>query len=103
MDHSVAHDLGKEKAKQVTTLALDSYAQKFAEYQPRADWVADDRAKISFKVKGMNLDGVVQVKESSISLELDVPFLLRPFKGVAIGIIEREIKLWMAKAKAGEI
>lgn len=103
MDHSVPHDLGKELAKKVATRALDSYAQKFAEYHPRASWVGDDRAEITFKVKGVSLNGTVEVKERSISLALDVPFLFRPFKGKAISIIEREIQTWIQKAKAGEI
>lgn len=103
MDHSVPHDLGIDKAKKVATLALDSYAQKFAEYKPKADWVSEDKAKISFNVKGVSLDGTLQVKERSISLDLDVPFLFRPFKGKAISIIEREIQAWIQKAKAGEI
>ena len=36
-------------------------------------------------------------------MELDVPFLLKPFKGKALGVIEEEIKKWMAKAEAGEL
>jgi hypothetical protein len=47
------------------------------------------------------LSGSVEVKESTIDLDLDVPFLLRPFQGQAVSVIEGEIKSWLAKEKAG--
>ena len=67
------------------------------------NWVSDDRADIGFVAKGISLNGSIEVRDSSIELELDVPFLLRPFKGVAIGVIEEEIQAWIAKCKAGDI
>jgi len=103
MEHQVPHDLGLDKAKEVAKHALDSYAEKFAEYNPSASWSSDTKASISFKVKGVSLKGAVLVHERSIGMELDVPFWARPFKGKAISLIEKEIKLWIAKAKAGEI
>jgi hypothetical protein len=36
-------------------------------------------------------------------MSLDVPFLLRPFKGKALGVIEEEIRRWVAKGEAGDI
>ncbi len=103
MKHSVNHGLGKEKAKQVALKAFESYQERFAHYHPEATWMTDDRADISFKVKGISLNGTLEVKESDIDMDLDVPFLLRPFKGKALGVIEEEIKKWIAKAKAGEL
>jgi len=43
------------------------------------------------------------VLERSIDLDLDVPFLLRPFKNQALGVIEGEIREWIDKARAGKI
>jgi hypothetical protein len=103
MKHAVPHDLGPERAKKVAEAALSSYAQKFAKYQPQASWTSDTRANISFTVKGMSLKGALEVRSNAIEMDLDVPFLLRPFQGTAIGVIEGEIKEWIAKAKAGEI
>jgi len=103
MEHKVPHDLGLEKAKEVAKHALDSYAEKFAEYNPSSTWLNETNANISFKVKGVSLKGKVMVHDDSIGLELDVPFWARPFKGKAISLIEKEIKVWIAKAKAGEI
>jgi hypothetical protein len=103
MTHSVPHDLGPEKAKQVAEAALATYSEKFAQYSPQIKWVGDRRAEISFTVKGFALKGLLEVNTSNIDLDLDVPFVLRPFKGTAINVIEQEIKSWIAKAKSGQL
>src|SRR5688572_10324121 len=103
MKHSVPHDLGQEKAKKAAEAALAQYSQKFAKYNPKTQWVGDNKANISFNIKGMTLSGTMEVLANAIEMDLDVPFLFRPFKGQALGIIEGEIKAWIAKAKKGEI
>jgi hypothetical protein len=100
MKHSVVHDLGQERAKKITEQALTTYSAKFAKYSPKTNWTSPSRAQISFSVKGMSLSGSVEVKEKAIDLELDVPFLLKPFQGQALSVIEGEIKEWIAKEKA---
>ncbi len=103
MDYSVKHDLGKDKAKQATEAAYDSYKERFAKYSPTADWVGPYSCDISFNAKGIKLKGNLKVMEHSIDMELHVPLLLRPFKKMALGIISEEIQKWVAKANAGEI
>lgn len=103
MKHSVAHELGMEKAKQAAEAAIESYKKRFAEYKPQAHWSNDRRAEISFSVKGLTLRGALEVQPSSIDMDLDVPFMLRPFKGKALSVIESEIKAWVKKAEAGEL
>jgi len=103
MKHTVSHTLGLEMARKVVQAALDSYAQRFSDYHPTTRWKNDDAADIGFTVKGMHLSGTVKVAETAIDLDLDVPFLLKPFKGKAISIIEGEIRQWIKKAENGEI
>lgn len=103
MKHAVPHDLGQERAKKVAESALATYAQKFEKYEPRVNWVGPQKAEISFSVKGMKLTGALEVLERTIDLDLDVPFLLRPFKGQAISVIENEIQEWIRKEKQGEL
>ena len=103
MKHSVSHDLGKEKARAVAEAAFESYQQKFAKYGPKATWAADSHADIQFTVKGVTLQGALAVTDRTIDMELSVPFLFRPFQGVALRMIEQEINEWLAKARAGEI
>lgn len=103
MKHSVPHDLGQDKALKVTQAAWQSYSARFAKYQPTCTWVAPYRAAIGFTAKGMKLMGDIDVGDDRIELDLDVPLLLRPFKNMAIEVIEQEIKTWITKSKAGEI
>lgn len=103
MKHSVPHDLGKEKALKVTQAAWKSYSERFAKYEPTCTWTSPHRADIGFTAKGIHLTGDIEVGENSIELDLDVPLLMRPFKNMAIGVVEEEIKTWIAKSKAGEI
>lgn len=103
MKHVVPHDLGQDRATQVAKAAFESYKQRFAKYNPQAHWINDRHADIDFNVKGVSLTGTLDVNPTDIQMDLDVPFLFKPFKGKAIGLIEEEIKKWMAKAKAGEI
>lgn len=103
MKHTVSHNLGKEKARQVARSAFDAYTQRFPEYSPTTKWESEDKAAISFSVKGMSLNGSVAVQDNGFELDLDVPFLLRPFQGKAVSIIEDEIKNWIGKAERGEL
>ena len=103
MKHAVAHGLGFDKARTIADQAIAAYAERYPQYQPTAKWVSERRAEVTFTVKGVSLDGWVEVGPSDISMDLDVPLLLRPFKGKAIRIIEEEIERWIAKAKAGEL
>ncbi|HEY4103841.1 MAG TPA: polyhydroxyalkanoic acid system family protein [Polyangiaceae bacterium] len=100
MKHSVPHDLGQERAKKVAESALATYAEKYANYHPRVMWTSANRAEISFRVKGMSLSGALEVLDRSIDMDIDVPFLLRPFKSQALGVIEGEINDWIKKAKS---
>lgn len=103
MKHSVPHSLGRDTARTVAHKAFETYAARFAEYSPQTNWKSDDAAEISFSVKGMTLKGEVAVQESSIDIKMDVPFMLKPFQGKAVSVIEKEIVQWIDKAKAGEI
>jgi hypothetical protein len=103
MKHLVHHGLGQERAKQVADSALKSYADKFSQYSPRSTWVSPTKADISFNVKGMTLNGALEIRDKDYELDLDVPFLLRPFKGTAMSVIEQEIQKWVSKAKSGEV
>lgn len=103
MKHSVDHGLGIEKAKTVAEAAWASYSEKYSEYSPSCTWDTEHKATIAFAVMGKTLKGVLEVSASAIDLELDVPFMMRPFKKVALGVIEKEIRKWIAKSEAGTL
>lgn len=103
MRHVVKHGLNQELAKKATLKAWEAYQERFAEYSPSATWVSDTRADVSFRVKGVTLKGALELEPGGVGLELEVPFLFRPFRKIAISKIEEEIRKWVAKAEKGEL
>lgn len=103
MKHLIPHDLDMPTAKKVADHAFAEYKGRYPEYQPQLRWVSDALAEITFNAKGIKLNGSFGIEPGNIALDLDVPFLLRPFKSKAIEVIEREVKVWLVKAKAGEM
>lgn len=103
MQHSIPHNLEHAVARRATRHALDTYKARFAEYNPQGRWKNDDEAVVSFEVAGKRLEGAVAVRARSIDLELDVPLVFRPFRSLAMKVIEDEIQVWIDKARRGEI
>ena len=103
MKHSVKHDLDVALAKKATQKAFESYAERFSEYSPNANWTTDTRCEVGFEVKGVKLSGVLEILPQEVAMDLDVPFIFRPFKNRALGLIESEVKTWIEKAKNGEL
>jgi hypothetical protein len=103
MKHVVPHDLDPETARRVADRAWASYSERFAKYAPTIRWITPDLAEVGFSAKGIDLTGSIELRPREIAMELEVPFLLRIFKGRAIAIIEAEIRKWIAAAKAGQI
>ncbi|MEM9073949.1 MAG: polyhydroxyalkanoic acid system family protein [Myxococcota bacterium] len=103
MKHSVKHDLDHATAKKVTERAFESYAERFSDYSPTAEWKGDSLCEVGFTVKGVKLTGLLEIQEREILMDLDVPFIFRPFKKKALDVIEREVETWIEKAKSGEL
>lgn len=103
MKHTIPHDLSPELAKTATERAFEAYKAKLPEYDPRVVWTSANEAKVSFKVKGVGLDGGVRLRPNEIELELDVPFIFKIFQKKAMDVIEREVREWLVKAKNGQL
>jgi hypothetical protein len=103
MKHKVHHGLDKDLAKKAMDKAIDSYTERFDKYNPEAKWTSEDEVAVGFSAKGVSVDGTIELGEDDMLIDLDVPFLLKPFKSKAINVIEEEINKWVAKAKEGEL
>lgn len=103
MKHKIHHGLEKDLARKATEKAIETYQARFEQYNPQALWETEDKCNVSFSAKGIKLEGVLEIESENVVLDLEVPFLLRPFRSRAITIIEEEIRDWVAKAKKGEI
>lgn len=103
MKHAVIHDLDLATSRQVTEKAWESYRERFAHYNPTIKWETDRRAVVGFRAKGVALTGSLELREGAIDMDLEVPFLLKPFRKKALDVIEREIRHWVEKAKRGDL
>ena len=103
MKHVIPHDLDTATAKKVTDRAFAEYQSRFPDYKPTLVWESDTRASCGFNAKGVKLSGSMTVEATSIVMDLDVPFLFRPFQKVAINVIDDEVRRWVGKAHAGEL
>ena len=103
MKHVIPHDLGTELAVKATKAAIDSYSKKFEKYDPQARWLGVNRAQITFKVKMVKLEGELEISDSDVQMELDVPLVFRLFKDRAIRLIDGEVRHWIERAREGEL
>lgn len=103
MKHPIPHDLDRPLARRATRAALDTYRVRFAAYSPFGRWTSLDRAEIGFQAAGQTIQGTVEVGEDAVELDLEVPLLLRPFRKLAVEAIEKEVQIWIERAKAGEL
>lgn len=103
MKHSVPHSLGIEVAKQAAENALAAYSERFSDYNPTVTWPTETNAQVSFKIKTLVLSGQFETLPEEISIEMEVPLMLRPFRAKALEVVEREIRQWLDKAAAGSL
>ncbi len=103
MKQTIEHPLDTDKARKVAKKAFESYAERFAKYNPTAEWHTDHQADFGFEAKGVTLSGSLELREHAIDVEMDVPFIFKPFRKKALDVIQREINKWIEKAQAGEL
>lgn len=103
MKHMVPHDLDLDMARKVTGKALESYKERFAEYNPEISWKDERTAEVAFRAKGISLKGLFSLADDAIEMDMDVPFMLRMFQKKAVDVVEREIHKWIDLAKKGEL
>ncbi len=103
MKHMVPHDLPLDMAKKAADAALQEYKTKYPDYDPQVTWTDDKTAEVALRAKGMSLKGVFEILPDAVSIEMEVPLLLRPFKAKAMEVIEQQIRHWIGKAKTGAL
>jgi hypothetical protein len=101
--HTIQTGLDLARSKVAIGKAMDAYKARFAEYNPRFDWTSDARGEFGFKAKGVALGGSIVVHDGQVDVDMEVPFLFRIFQGKAMEVIEDEVRLWVERAKKGEL
>src|SRR5690349_1724596 len=99
MKHCVKHNLSLDVAKKAIDKATERYTEKFKKYDAKAEWTSDRHMDITFHVKGLNLKATLDVEPKQAVIDMEVPLLLRPFKGKALSVIDEVVQKWIAKAE----
>lgn len=103
MKQTIAHDLPVDLARQAATAALAYYAGRFPQANIRADWRGPHEAQVSMTIKGFTLKPRIAIRLGAIDVDVEIPLLARPFEGRARARIERELAMWVDKARRGEL
>lgn len=103
MKHVIKHHLGQALARKTLLAAWNEYQSRFSKYRPTLTWKDEHRASVGFDAKGLTFKGAFEVHPASIDVELEVPFMMRPFQGIALAAVEREVQRWIARADAGQV
>ena len=103
MKHQIHHGLSLPLAKKAIDKAMDAYSARFSEFNPTFAWSNETKGRLGFRAKGVKVEGDIEIQGPEIYVELEVPFILRIFKGRAIEIIDREVKDWVGRARNGEL
>ena len=102
MKQSVPHDLSLDLARQAAVAALADYAARFPAANIRATWSGPYAATVALTVKGFTLQPRVAIRAGAIDVDVDIPLLARPFEGKARARIERELAMWVERARTGQ-
>jgi hypothetical protein len=103
MQHAVDHQLDIPMARLAAEKAFTVYSVEYAEFKPTANWTTDTHCDVTFTVKKVTLEGTMDLVPGKVLMDLDVPLLFRPFKKLALGYVEKEIRVWLDKAARGEL
>lgn len=98
MKHTVDHPLEAEKARQLLERALNTYVEDYAQYSMETGWKDEATAQVGFQVTGTRVDGEIKVCEGRYEIDLDLPWVLRPFKKEIVKSIDREFARWISSA-----
>ena len=101
--HEIHHGLDLPLAKKALDKAMEAYSARFSDFNPWFDWKGEREAELGFSAKGVKVKGDMEIRGDKILVDLDVPFILRVFKGKAIDVIDSEVKEWVQRARDGEL
>jgi len=103
MKHKIHHGLELPLAKRAIDEAMKAYSARFGDFNPWFKWKSETEGRLGFSAKGVKVEGEIDIVGPEIEVELEVPFILRVFKGKAMEVIDKEVRMWVEKARRGEL
>ena len=99
--HGFTHPLDDAGARALIEQAFAHYADRYPSAQLQLVWASATHGELHGLARGLKMKARIELQTSRCVLDVDVPFLLRPFQDVAQRAIEREVKRWLERAAAG--
>lgn len=96
--HVFSHPLDNAGARVLIGQAFTHYAERYPSAKLQLKWTSDTHAELCGLARGLKLRARIELQVSRCVLDVDVPFVLRPFQDVAQRAIEREVKRWLERA-----
>ena len=103
MKDKIHHGLELPLAKKALDKAMEAYSARFSDYNPQFDWLTENKGQFSFSARSVTVEGSLEIVGPEVYVELEVPFILRIFKGRALDVIDSEVRRWIEKAQNGEL
>ncbi len=100
MQHIIKHALSPELAKKAAEKAAEHYTAKWEKYDAKTTWLSDTHAEITFRVKGVNVAATIDMQPGQAVIDMQkVPFLLRPFRNMALDVVQRMMEKWQRRLR----
>lgn len=97
MRHVVPHSLEEDRARALLEEVVAHYAARHPHAALELSWVGDSLAEVSGSARGHKLRARIELQPGRAVVEMDVPFLLRPFQEVARRAVDREARRWLER------
>lgn len=96
--HVFSHPLDEAGARALIGQAFAHYAERYPAAKLQLQWTSERQAELQGMARGLTMRAHIELQESRCVLDVEVPFVLRPFKDLAQRAIEREVKRWLERA-----
>ena len=98
----VPHGLGKQTARSALEGLLSKVTQKYGDQVSglEQNWIGDT-LNFGFTTYGFKIAGMLEVEDSQVNLQGDLPFAAVMFKGKIESSIQSEIEKALATAETG--
>ena len=95
--HVFVHTLSPAAARALIDEAFAHYAARYPVANLQLTWHSEQHAELGGLARGLKLRAKIELTPGQCLLDVDVPFVLRPFQDVAKRAIEREVGRWLER------
>jgi hypothetical protein len=96
--HTARHGLGVSAARAMLDEAFAHYTARHPHVHVARDWQDEREGRVELRARGVQVRCNVRLDDADVSVEADLPLLLRPFVGRIRDRLDREVQVWLQRA-----